>query len=50
MGQWGTCLILCTIIAVEIAILVRVMRKDLPSIIVDGTVEPGFEEVLVAFR
>ncbi|XP_072025303.1 beta-lactamase domain-containing protein 2-like [Amphiura filiformis] len=49
MGFWAKAFVLC-VVAVVASLVVRVMQKDKLPIIIDGTVQPGFEEVLEAFR
>ncbi|XP_072027157.1 beta-lactamase domain-containing protein 2-like [Amphiura filiformis] len=49
MGLWAKAFVLC-VVAVVVSLVVRVMQKQKLPIIIDGTVQPGFEEVLEAFR
>ncbi|XP_072025302.1 beta-lactamase domain-containing protein 2-like [Amphiura filiformis] len=49
MGLWAKAFVLC-VVAVVASLVVRVMQKEKLPIIIDGTVQSGFEEVLEAFR
>ncbi|XP_072027156.1 beta-lactamase domain-containing protein 2-like [Amphiura filiformis] len=49
MGLWGRAFVLCTV-AIVVALVVRVSQKDKLPIIIDGNVQPGFEEVVEVFR
>ena len=49
MGFTRTAIILCTL-AVMAAIVYKALDKEKLPIIIEGSVEPGFEDVLKTFR
>ena len=49
MGFLRSAVILCTV-AILVALVMKVAEKEKLPIIVEGSVEPGFEEVLKVFR
>ena len=49
MGFLRSAVILCTV-AILVATVMKVTEKEKLPIIIEGSVEPGFEEVLKVFR